>query len=73
LPAQSPSNLLANTAAESEAGWIAHGPATVEEFEGNRCFVLRNGARFTQDVDVAVASAGKFVLFIGHVFGEISH
>jgi hypothetical protein len=69
--AQNPANLLTNTAAESGvAGWIADGQATVEEFEGNHCFVLRNGARFTQEVDLPAASAGKFVLFIGHVFGE---
>ena len=50
--------------------WRGDGEVTVEEFEGNRCFVLRNGARLTQEVELPRDSAEKFVLFIAHVFGE---
>jgi hypothetical protein len=69
--AQDSMNLLVNTAADSGLStWRVDGEAAVEEFEGNRCFVLRNGARLTQEVELPGDSAGKFVLFIAHVFGE---
>jgi len=68
---QGPTNLIENPAAERGAdAWQGEGSALVEEFEGNRCFVVRNGGKFTQTVKIPVEAAGKFVLFIAHVAGE---
>jgi hypothetical protein len=69
--AQGSINLLVNTAAENGSfGWRSDGEVTVEEFEGHRCFVLRNGARLTQEVELPPDSPGKSLLLIAHVFGE---
>ena len=68
---QEPTNLIENPAADRGAdAWQAEGHAVVEEFNGNRCFVVRNGGRFRQMVSLPVEAAGKFVLFIGHLSGE---
>ena len=69
--AQEPTNLIANPAAEHDAnGWRASGDAIVQEFDGNRCFVIRNGGTFRQSVNLPSDSGGKVVLFIAHVSGE---
>jgi hypothetical protein len=68
---QGPANLIENPAAERGAdAWQGEGHAVVEEFNGNRCFVVRNGGKFRQTVNLPVEAARKFVLFIAHVSGE---
>jgi hypothetical protein len=43
-----PRNLLTNTDAENGLNsWQSAGDATVEQFNGNSCFVVRNGGRLT--------------------------
>ena len=69
--AQSPTNLVLNPSGEHGATeWQAQGSARVEEFEGNRCFVVRNGGKFLQTIDLPRSAAGKFVLFVAHVSSE---
>jgi hypothetical protein len=68
---QGPTNLIENPAAERGAdAWQSEGHAVVEEFDGNRCFVVRNGGRFRQTVNLPAGAVGKFVLFIAHLSGE---
>jgi hypothetical protein len=69
--AQRRANLIENPAAEHGTdAWRADGEAFIEEFDGNRCFVVRNGGRFRQTVDLPAAASGKVALFIAHVSGE---
>lgn len=68
---QGPRNLVDNSAADRGTdAWRPEGTAVVEEFNGNRCFVVRNGGRLRQKVTLPADAAGKFVLFIAHVSGE---
>ena len=68
---QGPTNLIENPAAERGAdAWQGEGSALVEEFDGNRCFVVRNGGKFRQTVNIPVEAVGRVVLFIAHVSGE---
>ena len=68
---QGPVNLVANPTAEfGSFGWRVDGEAAADEFDGNRCFILRNGARLTQAVKLPAGSAGKFALFIAHTIGD---
>ncbi len=69
--AQGPTNLLADTAAERITDtWRIEGHATVEEFDGNHCFVVRNGAKLQQRVELPPSASGQYALFIAHVSGE---
>jgi len=66
----SPRNLLTNTAAEDELNfWQVEGDAIVEEFNGNRCFVVRNGGRLTQEVELPDSPTYRFLVFLGHGSG----
>jgi len=60
-------NLLQNAKADLETQhWRTFGQATVEDVNGNHCFVVRNGGYFIQDVILPDDAAGKFALLIGH-------
>jgi hypothetical protein len=64
-------NLLQNPDAELEARhWRALGQATVEEANGKRLFVVRNGGYFLQDVILPGGAAGKFAVLIGRGSSE---
>jgi len=64
-------NLLQNPNADLEAQhWRAFGQATVEEVNGNRCFVVRNGGYFIQDVILREDAVGQFAVFIGRGSSE---
>ena len=64
-------NLLQNPNADLEAQhWRAFGQATVEEANGNRLFVVRNGGYFLQDVILPEDAIGKFAVLIGHGSSE---
>jgi hypothetical protein len=60
-------NLLQNPKADLETQhWRASGQATIEDVNGNHCFVVRNGGYFIQDVILPEDAAGKFALLIAH-------
>jgi hypothetical protein len=64
-------NLLLDTNARSGASnWRSHGDATIEDFEGEASFTVRNGGYFLQDIPVDRSAAGKFALFIGRGSSE---
>jgi hypothetical protein len=64
-------NLLQNPNADFEAQhWRAFGQATIEEVNGNRLFVVRNGGYFLQDVVLPERSVGKFAVLIGRGSSE---
>jgi hypothetical protein len=64
-------NLLQNPNADLGAQhWRAFGQATVEEVNGNRLFVVRNGGYFLQDVVMPEDAAGKFAVLIGRGSSE---
>jgi hypothetical protein len=59
-------NLLQNPKADLEAQhWRAVGQAAIEEVNGNRRFVVRNGGYFLQDVILPESAAGQYAVFIG--------
>ena len=64
-------NLLQNPNADLEAQhWRAFGQATIEEVDGNRLFVVRNGGHFLQDVVLPKGAVGKFAVLIGRGSSE---
>ena len=64
-------NLLLNPNADSKAeNWRVSGQATVEEFDGDKVFVVRNQGSFSQDVDLTKSDIGKFALLIGRGSSE---
>jgi hypothetical protein len=53
--------------------WRAVGQATIEEYEGDKVFVVRNGCSgnsFFQDVKLTASDHGKYVLLIGRGSSE---
>lgn len=66
-----PTNLLRNTSGElGLSGWVTAGAARVEEYDGNRCFVARNGGSFEQAVPLPPDAEGRLLLFIGRASAE---
>ena len=64
-------NLLLNGQADSKTEyWHARGKATVEEFNGDKVFVVRNGGHLAQWIELTDEAVGKYVLFIGRVSSE---
>ena len=64
-------NLLENPKAELDAQhWRAMGEATIEEFDGKRSFVVRNGGYFLQDVILPEGAAGQYAVLIGRGSSE---
>jgi hypothetical protein len=64
-------NLLRNPQADVEAQhWRTSGQVAIEEVNGNRCFVVRNGGSFSQDVTLPREVAGQYVVFIGRGSSE---
>lgn len=64
-------NLLQNPkAASGKEGWRPYANATVEDYQGNAVFTVRNGANFSQDILLNASDAGKFALLIGRASGE---
>jgi hypothetical protein len=59
-------NLLLNPNADSNSeNWRVFGEAGVEEFNGDKVFVVRNNGYLIQDVNLTESDIGKFALFIG--------
>ena len=66
-----PANLLQNPSADLNAQhWRATGQASVEEVNGNRGFVVRNGGSFHQDVTLPAGAAGQYIVLIGRGSSE---
>ena len=64
-------NLLQNPNADLDAQhWRAVGEAAVEDFKGSRCFVVRNGGSFFQDVALPGGAAGQYALLTGRGSSE---
>ena len=64
-------NLLQNPKADLEAQhWRAFGQAAVEEVNGDRHFVVRNGGYFLQDVTLPEGAAGQYAVLIGRGSSE---
>jgi len=65
-PSSSSANLLVNGDARSgTTGWRTNGVATVEEFGGVPCFVVRNQGSFQQIIRMPRDVAGKYVAIVG--------
>lgn len=64
-------NLLHNPNADLDAKhWRQFGKATIEEDNGGKVFVVRDGGYFIQDVVMREAAAGKFAVLIGRGSSE---
>ena len=65
-------NLLQNPDADQGVKhWRTSGEASVEATpDGNRCFVVRNGGSFTQDVELPDGAAGQYAVLIGRGLSE---
>jgi hypothetical protein len=63
-------NLLLNGKADSKTEHWYVGETTVEEFNGDKVFVLRKGGHLSQWVELTEEAVGKYVLFIGRVSSE---
>ena len=64
-------NLLQNPKADLDAQhWRAFGQAAIEEVDGDRLFVVRNGGYFLQDVILPEAAGGQFAVLIGRGSSE---
>ena len=65
-------NLLKNPGAdEGSEHWRAFKDAKVEECSsGGRCFVLRSGGYFIQEVVIPKDAVGQYALLIGRAYGE---
>ena len=70
-----PRNLLQNPNADLEAQhWRATGEATIEFItSNNRCFVVRNGGHFYQDVILPNEAVGQYAVLIGRGLSERIH
>jgi hypothetical protein len=67
-------NVLRNSdASEAMQFWIPEGNATIEQVEGNPCFVLRRGGVLTQTVSISEGHEDLYVVFIGRVWSEYVH
>ncbi len=66
-----PVNLLENPYADDYTDyWRSSDGATIESCDGNPCFVVRYGSRFTQDIELYDDDAGKYALLTGLVSSE---
>ena len=64
-------NLLLNPNADSKSeNWQAVEQATIEDFNGDNVFVVRNGGSFYQNVTLTEKDIGKFALLIGRGSSE---
>ena len=64
-------NLLLNPSADSGTkDWNVFKPAAVEEFDGDKVFVIRNKGYFQQDVILTEDAVGKYALLIGRGSSE---
>jgi hypothetical protein len=66
-------NLLLNPDADQGLeNWRVYGDAKVEELDGAKVFVVRNGgiSNFNQDVDLSESDVGKYALLIGRGSSE---
>ena len=66
-----PVNLLENPNADDYTDyWVYSDDATIEDYDGNPCFVVRYGSRFTQDIELYDDDIGKYALLTGLVSSE---
>jgi hypothetical protein len=67
-------NVLRNAnASEGTQFWMTYGNATIEELDGNPCFVLRRGGQFSQTVSISEGHEDLYVVFVGRVLSEYVH
>lgn len=67
-------NVLRNSdASDGMRFWNTYGNATIEEVEGNPCFVLRRGGGFTQLVSISEGHEDLYVVLIGRALSEYVH
>src|SRR5687768_3402314 len=62
-----------NTRASASSPGVTDGNASIEQFEGNPCFVLRRGGRFRQTVSISEGHESLYVVFVGRVLSEYVH
>jgi hypothetical protein len=64
-------NVLRNSdASEGLRFWKTSGNATIEQVEGNPCFVLRRGGRLKQTVSISEGHEHLYVVVVGRVSSE---
>jgi hypothetical protein len=67
-------NVLRNSnASQGIRFWNADGNATIEQVDGDQCFVLRRGGRFRQIVSISEGDENLYVVFVGRVLSEYVH
>jgi hypothetical protein len=67
-------NVLRNSnASEGMRFWKTDGNASIEQVEGNPCFVLRRGGGFRQTVSISEGHEDLYVVFVGRVSSEYVH
>jgi hypothetical protein len=65
-PQRGSGNLVVNgTAREGARGWQTEGAATIEEYEGVPCFVLRNKGSFAQEIPLGPEAAAMYAVLVG--------
>ncbi|HEX8247629.1 MAG TPA: hypothetical protein VF599_05640 [Pyrinomonadaceae bacterium] len=71
LDVKAQKNLLLNPNADAESDfWRKSGQANVEEFNGDKVFVVRNKGGFSQDIVLSEADANKYAVLIGRGSSE---
>jgi hypothetical protein len=66
-----PGNLLVDPHVDAGgSGWQSNGDATIEQVEGNPCFVVRNRGRFQQVATIPSVPPGTHVVFLARASSE---
>lgn len=69
-----PMNVLRNPdASDGTRYWDTNGNATIEQVDGNPCFVVRRGGILTQTVSISEGNESLYVVLIGRVWSEYVH
>ena len=53
--------------------WQTYGNATIEQVDGNPCFVVRRGGSFSQTVSISEGNENLYAVFIARVLSEYVH
>jgi hypothetical protein len=62
-----------NTRASTSSPGVTDGSASIEQFEGDPCFVLRRGGGFRQTVSISEGHENLYVVLVGRVLSEYVH
>ena len=66
-----PGNLLLDPHVDAGgSGWQSYGDATIEQVDGNTCFVVRNRGRFQQVATIPAVPPGTHVVFLARASSE---